>query len=781
MKMRLWKCSKECLFSLILATAVQLQGSNISGYVADNSSGETIIGVNVIVLDTDFGSVTDVNGFFSITNLFAESYTLRFSHIAYALFDTIIILNGTDQFLGTVNIEPAVIETETIEVTGSVSNLIEKDTDIASFEINPMVLREVPQLDRDVFKLITFSPSVSISDPVSPQYSVRGSEPGENLIQLDGMTIYNPQHTFSAAAIFNPYAIKNVELLVGGFDASHGGRNSSILYLTSREGHKSKIRGEFQPSISGIVGAIEFPVKYGGTAMFSGRINSDLVSRVMMGMPNLMADFNGAYQRQWGRSKLRFSTFYAQDFVDYSFNNISVYFKEDQFRSFNSGFLTKTKNMANGVQYRSILTPSLIFNSQIYYSQSDITNRTFFELVDSTTYDVIIALDYATRVESSIGDLTLKANLVYHTLFNQALEFGLEQNRYRFFNRSGLNNEGSSEYDSNINLTAFYIQDKFQLDKFIFKAGVRSVLIGSGQNFRLEPRASIVLRLGSMNIKAAAGQYNQYITALNTQDFEMSQFLDYYYPITDIDPISARHYVIGIEGKIIPTIDYGITAYYKGLDRLYRLDYINTLESVLNYSALLEPGTGKAFGLEFTLSGKYGRLSGWGSYTLSKSTRSFPSMQNGAEYLADSDQTHSLKALLVYGITKDITASATLKIASGTPHTWETSHVSHYSYYNPSDNTYGFWSVPITPTKNNVRYPPRINLDIGWKKRLRSGFGYHLAQYLGTDQAYFTMAIQNLLFLHRNPFMYFQIPGKGYYGLDYQMFPVINAGYSIKF
>lgn len=769
------------LLIAILATTTQLLGSNISGYVADKSSGETIIGVNVLVVGTGLGAVTDATGFFKISGLSSETYTLRFTHIAYEPFEKPVELQGVDQFIGTVSLEPTIIEMDAVEVTASGSNLIKKDTDIASFEVNPIVLREVPQLGRDVFRLVTYSPSVTISDPFSPLYSVRGSDPGENLIQLDGMTIYNPQHTLSAAAVFNPYAIKNVELLVGGFDASHGGRNSSILYLTSREGHKNKVQGEFQPSISGIVGAIEFPVKYGGTAMVSGRVNSSLVTRVLMGMPNLMADFNGAYQLQWGRSRLRLSTFYAQDAVDYDLANFGIYFKEGPYRSFNSGFLTKTKNMANGVQYRSILTPSLIFNCHAYYSQSNVANRTFVKMDwIEEEYGTHIMLKYDTRVESSIGDLTLKGKLTYFTFLNQSLEFGVEQNHYRFFNSAGIGYGSSSENESNINLTAFYFQDKLELGNFIFKAGVRSVLLGTGQDLRLEPRASIVLRAGNTVIKAATGQYNQYLTALNTQDFEMSQFLDYYYPITDIDPISARHYVLGMEGKILPTIDYTITAYYKGLDRLYRFDYINTLESVMNYSALLEPGTGESYGLEMTLSGSYGRLSGWGSYTLSRSTRSFPSIQNGADYLVDSDQTHSLKALLIYGLTRDITASMTLKISSGSPHTWETTSVFHYSY-DPSDNSLGFYPLPITPAKNNVRYPQRINLDIGWKKRLRSGFGHRLAEYMGTDQAYFTVAIQNLMFLHRNPVFYMKIPEYGNYGFGYQLFPVVSAGYSIKF
>ncbi len=85
--------------------------------------------------------------------------------------------------------------------------------------------------------------------------------------------------------------------------------------------------------------------------------------------------------------------------------------------------------------------------------------------------------------------------------------------------------------------------------------------------------------------------------------------------------------------------------------------------------------------------------------------------------------------------------------------------------------------------KNNVRFPPRMLWDVGWKKRLREGFGYRLAEYLGTDEAYFTMSIRNLLFLRRNPYMYFYlpIPDYGYYAFGLEYFPSVRAGYSIKF
>ena len=123
---------------------------------------------------------------------------------------------------------------------------------------------------------------------------------------------------------------------------------------------------------------------------------------------------------------------------------------------------------------------------------------------------------------------------------------------------------------------------------------------------------------------------------------------------------------------------------------------------------------------------------------------------------------------MLYNLTRDITASTTFQLTSGFPKTWETGIVSHYDY-NPVDNTYGLFPAYLTPVKNNVRYPPRLSWEIGWKKKLRGGFGHQLAEYLGSDEAYLTMSINNLLFLHRNPFMYVYIPGYGYYGFGIEL------------
>ena len=759
-----------------------MYGAAVTGYVVDAETGETIIGMNVIVQKSDLGSSTDKRGFFSIQRIPEGNATLVFSHIGYEKLTREVSIRGEDLFLGNIAVTPSPVEGEAIEVSGRRGEIIAPETDIASFQVEPVVLKEVPQLNKDLFQVIKYSPSVTVSDAISPLYYVRGGGSGENLVQLDGMTIYNPQHTLSMQAIFNPYAVKNIEMLMGGFGAEYGGRNSSILHIATREGHQEEVHGEFRPSTSGLVGAIEFPVHDGGTAMVSGRFLSSLTNHILMGIPNLMTDLNASYQMTRGKLKLRLSTFYARDYMDYDFSRFSLYFNEPLLRDMSVGFLTNTSNFATGIQTRLLLNPDLVWESHIYYSGFSVDNTNFVSFdVQDTTENADLILDYRTYVENSVSDFTLKSSITAYTALRQTLKLGYEGSFLRFRNLAGESENGGDANLLSPELHALFLQDKMDWGRFIFKAGLRMSRFSSASRWRTEPRISTVIRLSRNTTgKIAWGRYHQYITAMNSQDYELSQFLDYYYPLQKKSPLTSLHHIIGLEGTLSKHLDYSVTAYYKDMPKLYRFDYSNTARSIYAYQAVLEAGEGEAYGIEFLFKGSWMKLSGWAGYSWSRATRQYPSIMEGRTFLSDGDQTHNLKAVVLYNFTRDITGSMTFQLTSGFPKTWETGNLSHFSY-NPRDNTYGVYPINLTPAKNNVRYPPRLVLDIGWKKKLRSGFGHRLAEYLGSEDAYYTLTVQNLLFLWRNPWMYFYIPEYGYYAYDFLPIPVVTAGYAIKF
>lgn len=772
---------RKVLFSLLILMLLPgLHAADITGFVHDAQSGESVIGVNVFIKETGQGAATDIEGFFILRRGSAGRVALTFSHIAYEDTTLQIMLGSQNHFIPSVMLSPHAIDTKAVEVVGQRSTII-KDMDISSLQVDPIVLTEIPQLNKDVFKLVQFSPSVTTSDPMSPQYYVRGSDPGENLVQLDGMTIYNPQHFMGSSAVFNPYAIKNVEMLVGGFDAEYGGRNASIMNISTREGHQSEVHGEFRPSISGISGAIEFPAGKNGTAMVSGRTYSDMMMRVLMGSPNLVMDYNAAYQVLLGNTRLRFSGFFARDYMDYSVDNLMLFFPENLFDSFAEGFVTNTTNRALGIKFNSILLPTLTLEGQIYHSGSTVDNLTYFNYsITDTVDDFTATLDYKTHIENTIYENTGKANLAWYAFWNQTVKAGVEINSIHFSNEVGRFDAAPNPNQSSTQFESGFIQDKIEVGPLQVKLGLRTSKSTTQGDWHLEPRASASLNItGGHRFKAAYGKYYQYLTTMDSKGDEFVQFLDYYQSLEDYEPLNSIHYILGLSGPLFGDVQYEMSAYYKDLQQLYRTTYSNTL-SAGQRSAVIEGGSGESYGFEILLKGTVGRLSGWLGYNYSRGFRSYPSILDGRRSLFDADQPHNLKSILMYKLTPDIVASSTLQITSGVPRTWETGMRMHASY-DPLTNTYGSFATYITPERNNVRYPSRMVWDFGWKKKLRAGFGFNLAEYLGGVDSYMTMTIRNILFLHRNPVYYFYIPEYGYYALDGEFLPSISFGYSLEF
>ncbi len=756
-----------------------VSGATISGYIMDARTGESIIGVNVFIYATGSGDATDLDGFFVLRNVTPGDYLLTLSHIAYQDSTHSISVAQSNLFLGNLTLAPAPIATQAVEVTGFLNTIIQKDADISSFQVDPVVLTEIPQLNKDVFALLKYSPSVTIADPLSPQYYVRGSDPGENLVQLDGMTIYNPQHFLASHAIFNPYAIKNIEMLVGGFDAEYGGRNASILNIATREGHQREVHGEFRPSLSGISGAVEFPVTEKTTAMLSGRSLSDLMLRVIMGSPNVMLDVNATLLTRIGQTRLRFSGFYARDYMDYSIDNILIFFPDTLFEEFREGFITNTTNRAYGMQTNTLLRPNLLLETHLYHSRSQVDNRTYFGYTVEDTAALDVAFDFNTRIENSISDNTFKANLKWYAFRNQTFKLGFELNRLTFADELGRSGQVQDPAKYDTEFQAFFIQDQIEVGQLLLKLGLRSSRSIRKTIWQPEPRISVSLRLGRTTLKAAYGHYYQYLTSMDSKGDEFVQVLDYYSAIDQEKPINSIHHILGVEGQLSEKLNYSISTYYKKLNRLYRTTYSNNWLAGSN-GTVIEAGEGESYGAEFLVRGEIRRISGWVSYTWSKGLRRYPSILAGKTVIFDGDQPHNLKMVLLYKLTEAITASSTFQYTSGFPRTWETGQLLHYQF-DPLNNTLGAFATSLTPERNNVRYPPRLTWDIGWKKKLRSGFGFYLAEYLGGLDATFHMTLRNLLFLHRNPIYYFFLPNYGYYGLDAELLPSVSAGYSIRF
>lgn len=232
------------------------QSWTISGYVEDASSGERLQRVAIGVPALAVGTVSNAYGFYSLT-VRADSVTLLVSHIGYEASSHALVLSA-DRTLD-VALAPRTIELDEIQITGEQGASLKPGWHTASLEqikTLPAMLGEV-----DIQKTLQLLPGVQGGVEGSSGMHVRGGGLGQNLILLDGLPLYNPNHLFGFLSSFNASAMKHVELIKGGFPARYGGRISSVLNLTMKEGNLKEFAGEASIGILSSQVTLEGPLK----------------------------------------------------------------------------------------------------------------------------------------------------------------------------------------------------------------------------------------------------------------------------------------------------------------------------------------------------------------------------------------------------------------------------------------------------------------------------------------------------------------------------------------
>ncbi|MCK5146033.1 TonB-dependent receptor [bacterium] len=771
--------------ALLLVQPLLAQRYTVSGYVSDQSTGETIIGVNIVVRGANRGAATDVNGFFQIPGLTSGRYTLDVMHIAYARKSVEIELAGGSIMLDEIQLAPKALEMNKIVITGQRSEAMDISMESGHREITPQAIRSIPASGGDVFRSLKYLPGIEGIDPFSPLISVRGSDPGGNLILLDGVPIYNPYHCVTSSGLFNLAAIKQVEMLVGGFGVEYGGRNASVLYITTREGNDKKLHGEIKPSTSSTTFAFDFPVNKNITMMVSGRAYYDLVSRFLMYSPNYLFDTN--LSLNWkinSRNRLSLRYFHSRDIMDISMNSFMSYFKEwtDIYEDYDLVYKNRWRNQAATAILKTVINPNVYLKTQVSGSFFSSQNSSMLDFnYEDEESGERFKLYYRTDIDNKIEDVGAKMSLSLRLGKHNAFLFGGEYNRYLFGNEFAINglSEGSTELKPD--MISVFGEDKISLGPLMLRAGMRFSKYKYDNGWLKEPRISGVLQLpGRLKLKGAWGRYNQYIISINSQEYEMSQLLDYYYPLRYREPSRSIHYILGIDKDLSDGMNLAIDFYYKDLQRLYTFDYYVSELDIYNFADKLIAGTGKAWGIELLWKGNWRTFSGWVGYGYSRSTRQYPHIMDGQEFMFDYDRTHSFKAMIKYQLNSSLSYSSTLRVQSGTPKTLEQG-MRQYFYYDPVSNNHASFPLSRTERKNNVRMPLYIRLDVGLQKRLRTGFGANLAEFLGADASYLNFTLGNVLFFHRNVLFYLNFGEGKQYGFGTNYMPEISMGYTVKF
>jgi hypothetical protein len=261
-----------CLGVLLVNSAPGQSGA-VNGFVRDASDGEPLAYCNVYLDKTDFGAATNDKGYFYIGHVPQGEYGLVASYVGYKTERRTFSI-GPNQIVN-VNLElsAGAIEVREVKVTADRARF-EREVEVSAVRLETKQLQFIPKVggEVDLFRTIQLLPGVIATSDFSNRLYIRGGSPDQNLILLDGITVYNPSHLFGLFSPFIAEAVSDVTLLAGGFPAQYGGRLSSVLDVTTKEGNSKHFAGDASASMIAAQGLVEDTGAKGRRTRDGGRV-----------------------------------------------------------------------------------------------------------------------------------------------------------------------------------------------------------------------------------------------------------------------------------------------------------------------------------------------------------------------------------------------------------------------------------------------------------------------------------------------------------------------------
>ena len=722
----------------------RLNRYTISGFVEDEESGERLIGANIIVTNSGYGTISNNYGFFSLT-LYEGELLLTISYVGYQTeihrhnlsCDTTILFQ----------LEPGV-EIEEVVVTSSGIKEELKSSSISVNRISVKSLETLPSLlgEGDVMKMMEFLPGVQFGSEASSGIVVRGGSPEQNLILLDGVPIYNSNHAFGLFSVFNSDAIKTVSLIKGGFPARYGGRLSSVIDVRMKEGNSKGFHGNVNIGTIASKFTIEGPIMKNRSSFLlsARRTYVDLL------IPKSNAEFEDIPGFYFYDINAKINTRLTdKDRVFLSFYTGHDQFSEvEEFSGNNGAIFDNEENRADWgnrtllARWNHIYSRKLFSNLSLLYSDYGLVIDISEEEGENNEF-----ISSSIIYNSGIKDLSMKLDFDYYPVPSHAMKFGLNY-FYHTFN-TGVLQKKTEEYfyldgtkvytpSGNIDETKrndpvyanefrAFLEDDFTVgDKWFTNIGLHfsGFTVKDAFYSSIEPRVSSSYSISDrLAVKVGYSRMKQYLHLMTHSGMGLPT--DLWLPVTsNVKPQYSNQYTLGMVSHLSETYKLNIETYYKSLHQIYAYkegaDYLAADNS---WESNIEMGTGTSYGIEFMLSKILGKLGGWVSYTYSKTDREFEEVNGGEPFPYKYDRTHQVNFVSSYSFNKKLSLSATWIYATGMAYTLSTEkYIALFGIYNwntPPDNSGQY--VDVLDSRNNERMPDyhRLDLSLSYRKKYK--------------------------------------------------------------
>ena len=779
--------SETLIYAIGNPNAPTPQSVIMTGIVTNFKNGEPMAGVTLLLEDPFTGTVTDGYGFYSLRlppgrqELVIRGLGMKESKRQLMLFsDGKLDIEVEEQVF---SLSEVTVTANRIDNIRSVSGGMER-LQMRSIKNIPTIMGEA-----DILRIVMTLPGIKSAGEISSGFNVRGGATDQNLILYNDGTIYTPTHLFGLFSTFNPDMVENMELFKSGIPAKYGGRISSVLDISSKEGNKKMLQGAASIGLMTSRVTVEGPLFKGkGSFIAGGR--STYSDWLLKQIPEKSGyndgtagfyDLNGAFNYKFDENNsLYINGYYSHD--RFSFTN------KEEYTYQNGNFSAKWRHIFN-----QKFTGSLVAGYDHYsYGNKD-------------TSDIFNAykLDYA------INQVFGKADFSYYLNNDHTFNFGIQTLQYRFSpghnmpaHEKSIIKEDKLQTEKALE-SAIYLSDEWKVStQLLVSGGIRYAMfnaLGSrvynkyspdylpsmetiirrdsagngifktyhGPEFRLSMR---YILNDNTSIKASVNTMQQYIHKISNSTL-MSPTDTWKLSDVNIRPQKGEQYVVGLFRNFAKnTVETSIEAYYKTI-RDY-LDYRGGAVLLMNPHIETEVAgvNGRAYGVELMIKKTQGKLNGWISYVYSRTMfhrheELASSANTSAWYPADYDKPHEVKFVGNFKLTHRFSFSMNCDYSTGRPITLP---VSQYIYDGENFIYY--------TERNKYRIPDFFRMDASFNIEA----GHHLTN---SNHSYFTVGVYNMTGRKNAYSVYYALEKGRFQGYQISIFgaPIPYISYNIKF
>lgn len=666
---------KVLLLLLLSGSGAFAQTGTLRGFVYEKGSGEPVIFTNVFLKSTTIGSATDVNGFYQIMKVPVGSYQLAVTGLGYDTIFKDITIKANEITSEKLYMEKAAVKLSTASISAEKEEA-KTEVKISINKITPREMKMVPSVggEPDFAQVLQIQPGVIFTGDQGGQLYIRGGSPVQNKVLLDGMVVYNPFHSIGLFSVFDTDIIRNADVYTGGFTAEYGGRISSIMDITTKNGNTNRISGKISAS------------PFGANAILEGPI----VKPKQEGGGGLSFIFSGKTSYLQQSSKV-FYPYINNDTLGNSnglpFNYTDLYAKISATGGNGSKFNLFGFNFSDDVKYQAL--------SNLKWNQYGVGSNFILVPGGSTTliqgnfaysnYKISLGEQDQKPRESSINGFNLGLAFVYYTGKNE-LKYGLEvlgfKTDFTFYNSA----DRKIEQEENTTEFAAYVKYRANLGKLVLEPSFRFQYYASLSTPSFEPRLGAKYNITDwLRIKYAGGFYSQNLLSANSDRDVVNLFYGF---LSGPDNLPKQfqgedvthklqksiHNIAGFEIDLTKRISLNIEGYIKHFtqltninrDKIFDDNAANTdVPDVLKKDYIVEKG--KAMGIDFLLKYDYKRFYFWGVYSLAKNTRT----DELRTYSPVFDRRHNVNVVAAYKLGKTLSweLSARWNLGSGFPFT----------------------------------------------------------------------------------------------------------------